>query len=223
MERANLSGGHFRRSGHRGNFGYNPPMSRPSLENFRSPSGLLLFVGTTVVGLLLDLWIKSYAFAHLVVAWSPNLQEVQSRDYQFIPGWLHFHATANHGAVFGLGQGQRPLFLIVSILAIGFLSYLFAASGRQRFYQFLLGLLLAGVLGNLYDRIVLGYVRDMIYIFPNWPNPLRGWFPSWQELFPWIFNLADAMLCAGVALMILYSLFLTPREPITDDPRSEPT
>lgn len=191
-------------------------MSRPSLENFRSPLAMILFAGTTVVGLVVDLWTKHIAFKHLVTGWL-DMRVPDSSTYPFIAGWVHFHATANYGAVFGLGQGQRLVFLAVSILAIGFLSYLFAASGRQRFYQFVLGLLLAGVLGNLYDRIVFGYVRDMIYIFPGWRNPLGGLFPAWQELFPWIFNVADAMLCVGVALMLFYSVFLAPREQKIED------
>ena len=53
---------------------------------------------------------------------------------------------------------MRWLFLIVSVLAILFLTYLFATSGRQRFYQFVLGMLLAGVLGyhvRLYPPLIL--------------------------------------------------------------------
>jgi signal peptidase II len=56
-------------------------------------------------------------------------------------------------------------------------------------------MLLAGVLGNLYDRLMLGYVRDMIHALPRWPN-----------FFPWIFNVADSLLCVGVTLIILYNL-----------------
>ena len=90
-----------------------------------------------------------------------------AQEYRFVPRRLHFRAMANQGAVFGIGQGQRAVFIAVSVLAIAFIFYLFSTSGRQRFYQFVLGLLLAGVLGNLYDRAALGYVRDMIYIFPR--------------------------------------------------------
>jgi signal peptidase II len=83
----------------------------------------------------------------------------------------------------------------VSIGAILFLTYLFATSKRRQwFYQLVLGLLLAGVLGNMYDRVVYGYVRDMIHALPRWP-----------DLFPWIFNVADSLLCVGVGLMVLYS------------------
>jgi signal peptidase II len=159
-------------------------------DNFRSPAALARFALTTAVGLGLDLWTKVLAEHHLRGA-SP---------IEFIPGWLHFTYTENRGAVFGIGQGQRPLFLAVSALAIGFLTYLFATSGRQRFYQFVLGMLLAGVLGNLYDRYHFGYVRDMIHAVPRWPN-----------FFPWIFNVADSLLCVGVFFMIVYSLFFAPR------------
>jgi len=55
--------------------------------------------------------------------------------------------------------------------------------------------LLAGVLGNLYDRLMLGYVRDMIHALPMWKN-----------FFPYVFNVADTFLCTGVGLMIVYSL-----------------
>jgi len=167
-------------------------MSAPRTDNFRSPAALARFLLTMALGLGLDLWTKVLSEAHLRDA--PPIR--------FIPGWLHFTYTENRGAVFGIGQGQRSLFLVVSVLAIGFLTYLFATSGRQRFYQFVLGMLLAGVIGNMYDRYHYGYVRDMIHAVPRWPN-----------LFPWVFNVADSLLCVGVFFMIVYSLFFAPRDP----------
>lgn len=157
-------------------------------SNFRSPAALARFFLTCALGVGLDLWTKVLAVAHL--SDGPNVPRV----IRFIPGWVHFTYTENRGAVFGIGQGQRWLFVSVSVLAIVFLTWLFATSGRQRFYQFLLGMLLAGVLGNMYDRIVFGYVRDMIHALPRWPR-----------LFPYIFNVADSLLCVGVFLMIVYS------------------
>jgi signal peptidase II len=166
-------------------------------DNLRSPAALARFLLTTVLGLGLDLWTKVLAETYLRGA----------EPIRFIPGWLHFTYTENRGAVFGIGQGQRSLFLVVSVLAIGFLTYLFATSGRQRFYQLVLGMLLAGVLGNLYDRYHYGYVRDMIHALPRWPNA-----------FPWIFNVADSLLCVGVFLMIVYSIFFAPRHPEEPQP-----
>lgn len=200
-------------------------MPRFSSANFRAPAALACFFLTVVIGVSLDLWTKKLAFDRLapegVVRTSEGRVYVREphdlspdgrpaegpnlRVYRFIPLWLHFQPMANQGAVFGSLQGQRWLFVAVSIAAIIFILYLFATSGNARLYQFILGLLLAGVLGNLYDRLFLGYVRDMIYIFPS--RKLLG-----REVFPWIFNVADSLLCVGVFLIFVYSLRAAPRE-----------
>jgi signal peptidase II len=179
-------------------------MDRPSLEPFRSPAAVARFVITMVAGLALDLWTKSITTAHLQVGeW-----------VDVIPGWLRFDYTRNKGAVFGIAQGQRVFFLFVSAGAIVFLSYLFSASSKRPWYQIILGLLLAGVLGNMYDRIVFGYVRDMIHALPGWRWP--EWLPNTlpflpAEVFPWIFNVADSLLCIGVGLLLIYSFFNSPK------------
>jgi signal peptidase II len=176
------------------------------LAIFRSPLALLLFFGVAAAGVAIDLTTKSLAVEHL--SDGPRIVRV-------IPHVIELTYTANHGAVFGLGQGQRMLFLLVSIGAILFLLFLFATSERARIYQLILGMLLAGVIGNMYDRLTLGYVRDMIHGLPNvfWPEWVVNLLPhTWQplpgqplEVFPWIFNIADSMLCIGVASMLIYS------------------
>jgi signal peptidase II len=160
-------------------------MERPTI----TPAAISRFVLTTALGFSLDLWSKALAVVHLKNA----------DAFDFIPGWLQFEYTENHGAVFGVAQGQRWVFLIVSAAALVFLTYLFANSGRRPFYQVILGMLLAGVLGNMYDRVAFGYVRDMIHALPMWPH-----------FFPWIFNIADSLLCVGVGLMLIYSFFHSP-------------
>lgn len=178
-------------------------MSRLSFENLRSPAALACFLLTAVLGFGLDQWSKVEAFSKLAhgmtVMPDGRPEPVNPESVSFIPGWLQFSVTANPGAVFGIGQGRRALFIAVSFAAILFIGYLFITSGRQRLYQIILGMLLAGVLGNLYDRLKFGYVRDMIHALPQWPN-----------LFPYIFNVADSLLCTGVALMIIYSFVHRP-------------
>src|SRR3954463_8598087 len=98
-------------------------------ENFRSPAGLFCFLGTAAIGIIVDLWSKAAAVEHLQFG----------KVVRFIPGLLHFEYTRNFGAVFGLGQGQKLLFVAVSVLAIAFLVYLFVTSGRARIYQIILG------------------------------------------------------------------------------------
>jgi signal peptidase II len=185
-------------------------------ENLKSPAALSRFLLVCVIGLGLDLWTKHYAFTHLAPSVAA-IADPRPVHVDFIPGWIRFELTTNHGAVFGFGQGQKWLFLTVSVVAIAFLGYLFATSKRQRFYQFILGMLLAGVLGNMYDRIVFGYVRDMIHALPGWRWPGTwsvGGYPAapGRDVFPYIFNVADILLCVGVGLMIVYSLFFAPAE-----------
>ncbi|MDP9172842.1 MAG: signal peptidase II [Planctomycetota bacterium] len=170
---------------------------------FRSPASLSRFLFVAGAGLALDLWTKWLAFRTLAIAVvqaNDGWFHVYGREpYRLIPGWLEFEVTTNQGAVFGQLQGQRILFLVMSVAATCFLFWLFSNSSNQRFYQILLGVLLAGVLGNLYDRLMLGYVRDMIHALPLWPH-----------FFPWIFNVADSLLCIGVGLMVLYNFFHKP-------------
>ncbi|MDB5354119.1 MAG: lspA [Phycisphaerales bacterium] len=185
------------------NGGSDPGMSRRVFANFFSPLALSCFLLTAAIGLALDQWTKVEAFSRLKTSeWidSQGMTRVNSDTYPFIPGWLHFHVTTNQGAVFGVGQGKRMLFIAVSLAAVVFIGYLFTVSGRQRGYQIILGMLMAGVLGNLYDRAKFGYVRDMILALP-------GKYVFGHEAFPWIFNIADSLLCTGVALMILHSFF----------------
>jgi signal peptidase II len=163
----------------------------------RSPAALCRFFLTAAAGLTLDLWTKWLAFqsVHVITLPDGQVRAYAGDPYQVIPGWLQFEVTANQGAVFGLGQGLRVIFIIASLGAAAFLTYLFTQSGKKWGTQIVLGMLLAGVLGNLYDRARLGYVRDMIRALPRWPH-----------FFPWIFNVADSLLCVGVGLMILHSL-----------------
>jgi signal peptidase II len=177
-------------------------MSDALARSFRSPVGWACFLLTAIVGFGLDQWSKQAAFRDLcsgIELRDGHPRPVDPQTVHFIPSLIDFTVTTNEGAVFGIGQGQRTLFVVVSAAAILFIGYLYVTSGRQRLYQVLLGMLLAGVLGNLYDRLRFGYVRDMIHALPRWPN-----------LFPYIFNVADSLLCVGVALMIVYSIFHSP-------------
>jgi len=164
-------------------------------ENLKSPPAIAWVGIPFFLGLCADLWTK-----HLAVL---NLEPAQA-DYPFIPGWLHFTYVRNYGAVFGAWQGARWLFVGVSLAAIVAVVIMFANSGRRRLYQVLLGMLLAGIIGNLYDRLTYGYVRDMVHALPRWPH-----------FFPWVFNVADSLLCVSIGALILHGLIYPdkPREP----------
>jgi len=112
-----------------------------------------------------------------------------------VPGALNFQLTLNTGAVFGIGQGGRPFFIIISVIAVGVvLFYLHRSPPRAWAYQVGLACILGGALGNLYDRVRYSAVRDMLHMLPD------------TGLWPWIFNIADVVLIVGVCLTMLVSI-----------------
>ena len=111
-----------------------------------------------------------------------------------VPGLLNFQLTLNTGAVFGTGQGGRPVFIAVSLVAVVVILFLVYRSPRKAvFYQVGLALILGGALGNLYDRVLYSAVRDMLHMLPS------------TGLWPWIFNPADVALVCGVCLVLIVS------------------
>jgi len=93
--------------------------------------------------LALDLWSKHWIFA--------NMERGEVR--QAIPSVLSFQQSINPGALFGFGPGLVWVFIIASFVALGFVLYLFISSSpERRFLHLALSCILAGSLGNLYDR-----------------------------------------------------------------------
>jgi signal peptidase II len=105
----------------------------------------------------------------------------------------------NEGAAFSLFQGGQVFFLIVTALAFGMLIYFQRAfRGRGVALYVVLGLILGGTLGNLIDRIRLGYVTDFISVGID---DLR--WPTW--------NVADASIVLGILALVAYLMLLDPR------------
>ena len=98
--------------------------------------------------------------------------------------------TPNYGIIFGLFPQLGFISLVLSIIFLGFIFYW----GRTLtiYGQIALGFLLGGTLGNLYDRLVFGYVRDFINFCVQ-----NLCYPS--------FNLADVFLLLGFILLLFYS------------------
>lgn len=151
-----------------------------------SPAAWMRFLLVALGGMTADLWAKHAAFAYL--GYGPG-----ARVLVVIPHVLKFSTTLNGGAVFGIGQGLAVIFILVSLVAMAFVVYVFMSSLRRQWVIHLaLGLILAGAMGNLYDRVFNhGRVRDFI-LLTHWPYD---------------FNLADTMLCVGVPLLLINWMF----------------
>lgn len=131
--------------------------AKPSEQDF-GPAGRylpahLVFWTVAALVLALDLWSKRWAFA--------QLGSTETRT--IIDGTLEFRRSLNAGAVFGSFSGRASLFVIASILALGFVLYLFTRSARKQYgFHVALGLVLAGALGNLYDRTFI--IADIVHV-----------------------------------------------------------
>jgi lipoprotein signal peptidase len=110
----------------------------------------------------------------------------------------------NHGALFGMGSTKKGIangfFAFVSVVAaIAILVWgLRRNTAREPWLMAALGLILAGTVGNFYDRMVFHGVRDFLYFYLiDWP----------------VFNVADCCLVVGAGLLLFQAIFITPSVP----------
>jgi signal peptidase II len=192
------------------------------MKNPTEPTYRWLFWSLTVLGLLLDQASKYGVFLLLYNgdlqnhwplipgAFHLQVQYTGQRD----PGeglWSRARSWSgdmlpqvNQGALFGLGGrwgiDSNMVFAVVSVLAAMGIIYwcMRSHTARDRFLCLALGLILAGTLGNLYDRLVFGGVRDFLY---------------WYYLIDWpVFNVADCCLVCGAGLLLLQAFFSSTSE-----------
>jgi signal peptidase II len=197
---------------------HSAPRVPAPLPAWRSPAAWLTLAIVFLAGISLDLWAKQWAFRN--VAPQPielNYQEIVGNPAYRLPyhegkhvlpaDLLDLRLVLNHGAVFGIGQNQRGVFVVFTALAIVVALTVFARWTRadSRLAHVAIGLVLAGGVGNLYDRIVYGAVRDFLHMLPRWSMPFGWRWPgnSTPEIFPWVFNVADVLLLTGMALLLI--------------------
>jgi signal peptidase II len=109
-----------------------------------------------------------------------------------IPGILDFRYVENTGAAFGIFQGNTTALIFVSIGVVVVLAVLFhKLILYSRLLAFAFGLQFGGAIGNLIDRVRLGYVVDFV------DGPI---LPVW--------NIADAGITVGVIILTLVLLFI---------------
>lgn len=132
--------------------------------------------------LVVDLTTKHFLFAMNYTTLIPNVVAIYPNG-------------GNTGAAFGIFSGNTFALVLVSvILIIGLFIFNNFVKNKNIFYCLSFGFIIGGALGNLYDRVALGYVRDFIH--------LEFW-----KTFP-TFNLADSFLCIGVAMLAIYLIFM---------------
>ena len=180
-------------------------------------SRYIAFALLAVIGLAADLATKSWFFA---------VPELRAGEIHWLwTGHVGVQLSWNEGALFGMGQGRAWLFAglgIVAAIAIPVWLFAFGAA-RDAWLTVALGCVMAGVLGNLYDRLGLhGEVWPASH--PNAGEAIyavRDWI-LWQVNDRWRwpnFNIADSLLVTGAAILFVHAFF-TPSEAGANDEQS---
>lgn len=145
---------------------------------------IILSLAIILLGIFLDQLTKALAVRFLAPKGSVRL----------IPHVLDLTYVENRGAAFGMLKDHRWVFMVVSTLAIVLMCvYLFAKKAPTHpLTDISLAMIISGGVGNMIDRVLLGYVVDFIDISP---------------LFSFaVFNGADSFVCVGAALLLLATL-----------------
>lgn len=168
---------------------------------------VVLYFGISFVIIILDLWTKSLATANLEYA-------VPVPVYTLFDSVTGFNFTLLHntGAAFSFlaseSGWQRWFFVVLAFFVSIGLSVWLTRLREDKWVALAVALILGGAIGNLYDRITLGYVVDFLHFY--WGN---YHFPA--------FNIADTAISIGAGLMIL-DIFRGNKKPSSETKNSEP-
>ena len=173
--------------------------------------GWLTFVAVAALAAGLDLATKAAMFHALgmpgtgrpIVVWDPVLR---------------LETNLNEGALFGMGQGMGMVFAGISVIAIGGILAMMARRSTRAdgWLVVALGLIVGGILGNLYDRLGLPGLRwhaplerrdELVLAVRDWIHVVIPGVIDWP-----IFNLADSWLVIGAGLLILLSFTAKPTD-----------
>jgi signal peptidase II len=174
---------------------------------------VILFFAIAVAGAVADLWTKSAVFQALGMPgeYRQETPEIQS-TYWLWDGVFGFQTSLNQGALFGMGQGRSAMFAVFSVIAlVGILIWLFHSARKSLLLSCTLGLIVAGIIGNFYDRMgwhglvwnypdALHKVGEPVFAVRDWILVMFGSYPYPN------FNIADSMLVCGAILLFLHSI-----------------
>ena len=147
----------------------------------------ILFLALGAAGLALDQWLKAYVTANIPLGQAQSL----------LPGVVELRTVHNYGAAWSSFSGSRWLLVAVTCVIVAFVTVLLI----RRVVRHPLGvaaccMVISGGLGNIIDRVRLGYVVDMFnLLFMNYP----------------VFNVADILVVCGAVLGCIYYLWFYER------------
>jgi signal peptidase II len=185
-----------------------------------SPRAWVVLLAVIAFGLITDLGSKWLAFEKIaerpvhieraqVIEYGPGrLSELlpAHQPVTVVPHVLDLSLVLNPGAVFGIGPGKRWFFVAFTVGAMiaGVALFAKGTRARQTASHVAIGLLISGGLGNLYDRLVFGCVRDFLHPLPGVDYPFGIKMPwSGEQVWPYVSNIADLWLIVGIGMLVV--------------------
>jgi signal peptidase II len=159
-------------------------VTRPTSDATRAGAHWPVFVAIAAAVLVIDQLTKAWLVGHVAPG---DVVDVVGENLRLI-------FSQNSGALFGLFRDNAVVFGIASLLVIGLIVAYHARSGRSLYFSIALGLLLGGALGNVSDRLRLGYVVD----FVDMGIGAVRWYT---------FNAADAAISVAIVMLVAAAIF----------------
>jgi signal peptidase II len=164
----------------------------------------VLFLAIAVIGCAIDLATKQLVFNWR--GFPPPFQPAAGEWWLWEP-FIGIETAINTGALFGAGAGFGRWFAALSVLAaVGILVWLFwYRAAHDLWLTIALACVMAGILGNLYDRLGLWYEPGMPV---SWQSGVRDWILLRYRTREWTwpnFNIADSLLVCGAAMLLIHA------------------
>lgn len=135
--------------------------------------------------------IFGFIIDRLTKIWA--IDTLNSGDITIIKNYMDLSYLENRGAAFGILQNQRIFLAIITLLfIIGVVIFMLKFKPKSLFFKISIMLIISGACGNLYDRLIYGYVVDFILI--HYKNIY--YYPT--------FNVADILVVVGTILLLFY-------------------
>ena len=162
----------------------------PSARSRAGNTSLWLWLGIAALWLMLDQFTK-----YLVISYYPL------HAGTVVTSFFNVVRVHNYGAAFsflaGAGGWQRWFFTIIGVAAAAFIVWMLKSRPGEKLFGFAMASILGGAIGNVLDRLMHGYVIDMLDFHWRFLSPLfhGGHFPA--------FNIADTAITIGAVCLIL--------------------
>jgi signal peptidase II len=167
-----------------------------------------LFIAIVVAGLAADLLTKHWVFHTLGL---PTMYKRETEPELKAVYWIWqdvvgFQTALNPGALFGILAGQTTMLIILSaIFLTGITLYLLFYAWQSLLLTVILGMITAGICGNLYDRLAW---HGLIFSNGEPVYAVRDWILCMIGTFAWPnFNIADSLLVCSFVLLLLHWIF----------------